>query len=721
MNPKRSNRTLKHIIFICSIITALILSNVIYTMITRTHLRTGTAVLKYGSENEKSRALTASRGYIFDRSGEIIAQDETTYTMYAILNSSHLGIGGTAEYVMDPKMTAEKIAPILKLEVDDVLGSLEKAMASGRYQTEFGLAGKSLSTTQKEAIDALELPGISFTKSSQRYYPTGKFASNLIGFAQYDETEKRIVGKMGLEAYMDEHLKGVDGEERYQSTALGTSIPGSKHVISNAQNGNDVYLTIDKNVQVALEKTMEDTMEAFDSQRAWGIIMEVETGRILGYSAYPTFDLNKRDIEEYVDVPSQKIYEPGSVMKAITYAAAIDSGNYPANKTFESGAFHMGIDANGNATRVSSNGESVIKDALGKDYGVITFEEGFARSSNIAICDMLTKYFPTDIFSDYLDRFGFFKKVGMEGVQEGTGTKVFNYPIEKLTTGFGQGSTVTAMQMVQAFSALFNDGKMVKPYYIDKVLNSYTKDVVDENTTEVVGEPISKETSQQIISLMDDVVNKEHGTGFYRFHMDDVEVIGKTGTGELIENGKYSTSMYTNSFMGAAPADDPKIMMYYAFESADIKYSEGDYFKSAFRSALIAEGISGMSVEQNTTNTSWQEYEMPSLINHSLNYVSEKTKSMNFNQVIIGDGSSIIKQYPEAGATAITKQNVFLLSDGANITMPNMSGWSRKDVLRFSEITGIVIGIEGSGNVSEQSVPEGETITNGQEINIILK
>lgn len=722
MNPKRTNRTLKHIIVICTIIASVVISNVLYTMVTKAHLRTGENLLKYARESEQSRTLTAQRGYIYDRSGEVIAQDETTYTIYAILSSSHLGIGGVAEYVMDAKMTAEKIAPILKVEPETILNFLEVGLASNFYQTEFGTYGKNLSTAQKEAIEALELPGIEFSKSSQRTYPTGKFASHLIGYAQFDETEKRMVGKMGIEEYLDEYLQGTDGEERYQSTASGTSIPGSKHVTSPAQNGNDVYLTLDKNVQVALEQAMAGTMEKFNSQRAWAVIMEVETGKILGYSAYPTFDLNDRKIDDYINVPTQYLYEPGSVMKAITYAAAIDSGNYPAGKTYGSGTFYMGIDGNGNPYRSSDDVDlGTIKDALGKDYGTITFEEGFARSSNIAICELLTSYMSPDIYADYLTRFGFFKKVGMEGVVEEAGTLNFTWPIDKLTAGFGQGSNVTAMQMVQAYSALFNDGKMVKPYYIDKVVDSASEEIVKQGQTEIVGTPITKETSQKMIELMGQVVNEEYGSGYLRFHMDDVDVIGKTGTGEMAINGKYDTGMYVNSFMAAAPASDPKVMMYYVFESADIKYTYGDYFKSAFRQALIAEGISGMSVEENSTNTTWKEFEMPMLVNHSLDYANEKIKTMNFNKVIIGDGSMIVSQYPSSGESAITKQNVFLLTDGSTITMPNMSSWSRKDVSQFSEITGIPITIDGSGNVSEQSVKEGEAITSSSEIKVVLK
>ncbi len=726
MNPKRANRTLTTIMMICVIITCLVLMNVLYTMITKTHLRSGIVVTDYSSSAEKMKLITASRGMIYDRNKEIVAQDVDTYTIYAILDPSHTGIGDVPEYVSDPKLTSEKLAPMVNMSVDEMMQYFEIAQANNMYQTEFGLKGKNLSTAQKEAIDALELPGIEFTKSSKRFYPNGKFASYLIGYAQYDEEEQRVVGKMGVENMLDEYLKGQDGEERYNASANGTVLPGSKYVTAQAVNGNDVYLTLDKNVQVALEKCLETTMKDFHAQRAWAIVMEVETGRILGYAAYPTFDLNERDIKEYRNFPCDSEYEPGSIMKAITYAAAIDSGHYPEGKTYQSGQFYMGIDSNGQAYRAASKAESeeVIYDAMGRDYGTISFEEGFARSSNVGISEMLTKYLPTNIFEEYLERFHFFQRVNMVGVSnEAAGVKNFTYPIEKLTTGFGQGSSVTAMQIVQAYSALLNDGKMMKPYFIDRIVNSYNGEVIEEYSPEVVGTPISKETADKMRDLMDQVVNDPKGGAYARYHMDDVRVIGKTGTSEIASNGQYTSDMYVNSFLGAAPYDDPKVLMYYVFESPDYLTYSGTPYQSAFRQALIATGVSGAVAEGNgdSATVNWQEYEMPALVNHSLDYANEKLKPYSVNKVVIGDGSGIVKQYPEAQSMFATKQNVFLLTDGANVTMPDMRGWVLKDVQQFAAISGFTIQTSGSGSVKSQSVAAGQVINQKTEIKVTLQ
>ncbi len=176
-----------------------------------------------------------------------------------------------------------------------------------------------------------------------------------------------------------------------------------------------------------------------------------------------------------------------------------------------------------------------------------------------------------------------------------------------------------------------------------------------------------------------------------------------------------------NSFMAAAPADDPKVMMYYVFESADILYSNGDYFKSAFRQGLIATGVTGDNDASSEDYSGWQEYQMPLLANHSLDYANNKIKSIGVKKVVIGDGSNIIKQYPEVDDKVVTKQNVFLLTDGANITMPDMKGWSLKDVKQYAALSGMNITWSGSGSVSAQNIKSGENITNKTEIKLTLK
>lgn len=724
MNPKKANRSIKRIIFVTGIIGALVVANVLFTMITHQHFHSGIDVLAFrGEDYYRTNTLSASRGFIRDRNNEIIAQDVDTYNIFAILDENRLGIKDAPAYVVNVEDTAAALAPKLNVDASVIEEALNNGKENKAYQVEFGNSGKNLSKEVKEQIDALGLPGIEFTQTTNRIYPTGKFASHLIGYALPDQETGAIVGKMGMEAFFNDELTGTDGSESYDISAEGAVIPGTKHLDQQAVNGNDVYLTLDRNVQLALETCLQGTMDEFGARRAWGMIMEVETGKILAWSSYPTFDLNERDIEDYLNVPSAYAYEPGSVMKGFTYASAIDNGVYAGDNTFYTEKFYMGYDAaNDKLFRASTPGGAIsdvpIRDALEKNMGTISFDIGFMKSSNIAICELLANYLSPSVFETYLDKFGFFKQVGTYGLDsEASGTKNYQWPSDKFSTGFGQASSVTALQLMQGYTAIFNDGKMMKPYFVDRIVNPYSGEATYSSQPQVVGQPISEETSKQMIDLMHDVVTNDAGTAHGRYRMDDIDLIAKTGTGEIFSDNE---GYYTNSIMAAAPYDDPKIMMYYAFESRDVLMFHGNFFKQAFKEAMVASHYSAGG-ENTTEYGNYKEYEMPGLTNHTLSYMDEKLYDMAVNKVIIGDGSSVIKQYPEAGETIISGQNIFLVTDGTTISMPNMIGWSKKDLSRFWEMTGIGITVDGFGVVTEQSVSAGDTIDKYSEVKVTLK
>lgn len=729
MNTRRSNRMITYIILVIGIIGALVVSNVLFTIVTGVHLRSGENIkAAYSGSEYERKEIVAKRGEIKDRNGQVIAQDMDTYTLVAYMNENRKD-GNKAAYVKNREQTAEKLAPILEVDASSLLETLDYAAENHLYQTEFGISGKNLSAAKKEQIESLDLPGLDFTTSSQRYYPSGKFASSLIGYANYNNEQGKIIGEMGLEMFLDKELQGSNGSVRYKQDAYGTILSNTKYVEKQAVNGYDVFLTLDKNVQLALESALEKTINNFHGQKAWAIVMEVETGKILGWAGSPTFDLNEKNITDYQNLPSQYTYEPGSTMKVFTYAAAIDTGVYNTQHTFPSGTFYWNYNNTDGIYRdTSQHGEqySPISDALGRNFGIINYDQGLIYSANTAICDLIANYLDPSVLEEYLDKFGFFKAVNVYGISENTGTKTFQYPIEQLSTGFGQASSTTALQLAQAYTAVFNEGTMLKPYYIDKIVDSSSNKVIYQGAKEELGTPIKAETAAQLVELMDQVVNVEGGSG-RRYKMEDVRVIAKTGTGEIWDplNNRYRSDLYVNSVMAAAPKEDPKIMMYYAFESGDIITFNGDYFKEAFREALVAENVAGTTGEttpnQGQVASDWKEYDMPSLVNHTLDYAARKMEGMNVNRIVIGDGGSIVKQFPSYKEKIITNQNIFLLTDGNTIKMPNMIGWTRKDVATFWDLSGIPIQIAGSGTVAEQSVPPDTVINVESKIEVKLK
>lgn len=731
------------VLFLSIILIGGIISfNVFFTTLTGIHLRSGVNVLdaREGFQ-QKVETLTAKRGIIKDRDGEIIAQNRDTYTIVAVLSKDRIG---DYSYVEDREFTARSLAPILNMEEEEILEYLN-LQDEGIYQTYLGEKGKNLTIDQKKAIDAIEytpdpdkkttgLPGIEFEKTITRVYTPGKFSSTLLGFANYDSEKKQMIGQIGIEAYLNDVLTGKDGKAISQKDAYGYSLPGTTQIVETSTNGSDVYLTIDKDVQEALEDCLQQTIDKLDAENAWAVVMEVETGKILAYGGSPTYDLNSREEVVYFDMPSMFTFEPGSVMKPITYAIAMEEGVYDENATVETGRFCVGY-KDGNQTIYRKDGPCSlignINDAYRPGWGNITFDEGLIRSSNTCIATLLTEYLNVEVFWEYLDKLGFFKPTGLEGISgsEESGIKNNTYAIDKINFGYGQGSSTTALQLVQAYSAIFNDGYEVKPYYIDKIVDANNNVVYEGQTTYVHqdedGNPVrifSKENCDKVKALMKEVIqNQEIGTG-RTYNIEGFDMIAKTGTGEVAVSGSYGKSIYTSNIMAAAPADDPKILVYYGFQSPHVSTFDKTYYKNMFTAAYEAAGI----YQTNTTDTEtdydkWVEYTMPTLKNHTLSYVENKIEDMSVHPIYIGDGNNVIDQYPKANDSVSTNQNVFIKTNSTNIVLPNMINWSYKDVMIYKEMSGLNITCQGQGVVVSQSVTENTKVTPETEIVIQLK
>ncbi len=726
MKRKQTNKKILIISIFSVLAFFLVAFNVIMVTIVGTHMNSGTDITQYSNAaNTRTTILKAHRGYIYDRNGNIVAQDQVKYKMYAILSTSRPNSGSKPAYVADKYYTAAVLAHVLECEE----APLVEILSRDAYQVEFGYYGNSLTKEQKEAIEAYDLPGIEFTEVPCRNYPLSNFASYFVGFAQYDTEQDKLVGKMGVEAIYDEQLSGQNGYRKIQVNTEGYALPGSESVTVEAHNGSDVYLTLDKTIQESLEGALTKTIEEhYDCDRAWGAVVECETGKILAISSYPTFDLNTLEIEDWTNMATQYAYEPGSTMKTFTYAAAIDSGVYPEGATFDSSSFFMGI-SNGYPIRVyEGSGNRIygqINNARNRDWGEITYDVGYRYSSNVGIAMLLCYYLSPDVLSQYLDNFGFFKKVNFEGFAEEVGVKNMYYPIEMLTTGFGQGSSVTMMQMLQGYTAIFNDGTMVKPYIVQQVKNSDTGEVEYLAETEVVGQPIKAETAKKVQQLMWDVVNTEDGTGI-RYRVDGVDVIAKTGTAEVA--GARNADRVISSVMLAFPADDPKIMVYYAFLSQYDRYlhAETETITSFVKKVAVQCGLTNGHADEKPVPEDGEErvteiYTMENYLNHSLKYVYDVDNEKDLDYVILGNGNQVINQYPKEGSTIISGQKVFLLTSDSDIQMPDISGYTRKDVMALWDLIGLAVAINGEGRVISQSIPVGTLIYSNSVLEVVME
>ncbi|MEY8258143.1 penicillin-binding protein [Erysipelotrichaceae bacterium 66-17] len=728
MSVKETNRKIRAMLMVMIVSAILVSANIVYTMTTHHHLWSGQDVLNSQIRSSiVNTSVEASRGNIYDRNGNIIAQEIPAYTIVAYLDDSLVDENGDPDYVSDPKKTARELKKLLPdIDEKQVAKILKKAIRNEQMQTELGTGTKRLDKSVMEEIRKANIPGIGFVEATKREYPSSPFASNLIGFAAYDEDEQKIAGKLGLEESLDDYLSGEDGRIQYQQMVDGSLLPGTLNVYKEAVDGDDVILTIDSNLQSIVETQLQATIAQNNAQSAWAIVVECETGKILAWGSYPTFDQNHpTEIPTYQNALSQMNLEPGSVMKPFVYATAIDTGVYPAGQSYTAGSFTYTQNGAGKIIRVANGtdtGYPVINDALGENFGVITFEQGLAFSSNIAICELLANYVNYDQFSSYLDKFGFYQYVDIPFVPEQQGVKNIQSASDYLSTGFGQASSLTILQLVQAYTAIFNDGKMMKPYVVDEIVNPHTNQVVEKYEPEVAGEPISAETAAKVRELMKGVM-ADGATGA-RFSIDGVDMIAKTGTGEIYneETHKYDSTIYTSSVMAAAPADDPKIMVYWGMQSANIiGYSE-EPFKTIMQAALIANAVNGTSQpSQPEEGDTWATYEMPSLVNHSLDYAMNKMSDKNVKIITIGDGNTVIDQFARKGQTIYSYDRVFLLTNGNTITMPDMTGWTRKDITAFWQLTGIGIQTSGYGKVSAQNIEPGTPIDTNTDIQVTLE
>lgn len=725
---RNSNRAVRRIFIVTLAVIILISSNVFIVAVGKLHLRSGTDLSAYAeSSNVVTETDQALRGTIYDRNGNVIAEDVRTYNIVCILSSSRLTGTGDAAYVKDKDTTADKLSAVLGIDRQKIYDYLNQDV----YQTELGTGGRGLTETIKDEIDDLNLPGIEFTDSVTRSYPNGQFASNLIGYAQTDDSGS-TVGKMGLELYLDSYLTGQNGSKTYQVDKDGYVLPGMKETSVSAVNGDDVYLTIDSGIQQSLEDSFKLSASQFDLTSAWGGAMEISTGKVLAWGQTPSFDPNNlSSITSYTNTGTQIPYEAGSTMKTFTWAAAMNEGLYDGTQTTNGNEYCFSGDSNNNPVRSSeSDSYGCIYNARHRQHGTVTLDTGLIESLNTVAATIENEVITPEKYLEYLKSFGFFQSVDTDGLPEETGTLNYTWPADKVSLSYGQGSTVTMLQMFQAYSAIFGDGSMKKPYFVDSIRDPYdSSNVVYQGETATTGTPITSDTATEIQALLTRVANDSDGTA-KSYEIPECKIMGKTGTSQVASNGSYDTGKVIYSIMAALPADNPQILVYYAYETdytTDValtaeagtaflrKVAQTYGFTNGDNSAASSGTSSSTSTGYGTTIT-----EMPDLLNHTLDYANGKLSSSGATVVTLGSGSTVINQYPNSGGNVTSGQRVFLLTDSTSFTMPDLTGWTRKDVAALWDVTGFGFELSGTGTVVSQSIPAGTSVTKGTEIKVVF-
>ncbi|RHB51205.1 PASTA domain-containing protein [Exiguobacterium sp. AM39-5BH] len=664
------------------------------------------------AEEERWKAvstLKAERGEIFDRFGQPIAINIPSYRVVAVLK---LGGERVENKTLMPEAfpeAAKQLATVLPMTEGDILKRLEQNKDRG--QIEFGVPGRDLTVEQKEEIETFKIPGITFVEEPKRYYPNKVFASSVVGYAQKIDQNGRIelVGELGIEKSLNDVLSESYGLYRFEKDLAGRQLVSSDEQLKvDPEDGADVQLTIDHRIQQLLDTKMEELYKEYKPKNATAIIMDPKTGEIIAVSDRPSFDPNTREISSYSNFSVSSRFEPGSTMKIFTLAAAINEGVYNPNELYKSGSYRYG--------------KTVFNDYNITGWGTIPMVEGVWHSSNVAFSILANERLGLSRYEDYFKAFKFDQRTGVDLPGEVNSQFDFESPMNVLITAWGQSTAVTPMQILQATSAIATDGTMKQPHVIKKVVNRETGETIRTTNPKVVGQPITAESARQTREALDGVVNSDVGTG-QLYALDNYRVIGKTGTAQIAENGKYLSGQYIHSFVGMAPEDHPELVMYIAVDRPNGDSSTTgprimaplfkDVMDVALRYRSVEPDKQKKSIDASTKTTS-------SFIGQARDEVMKEAKAAAFTPVSLGSGETVTAQSPVEGQPYVVGERL-LLKTAESFTMPTLKGWSLRDVKRLATLYQLNLEIDGTGFVTSQSIGEGKPVKTGATLKVKLK
>ena len=582
--------------------------------------------------------IKADRGLIYDRNGIILADNITTTSLVLIPNQ-----------IKDKKEVAQKLSEILGVSYEDMYKHVNKKTSIERVHPE----GRQLSYEVADKIKSLKLDGVYLVKESKRYYPFDTYLAHTLGFVGVDNQ-----GLSGLELTYDKYLTGEDGAIKYYSDAKGNRLKLNE-VYQQPQDGMNITLTINNEIQASLERELNNAVTKYNPDRAIGIVMDPDNGEILAMSARPNFSPNNYQdysLEEINrNLPIWATYEPGSTFKIITLAAALEEGKVDLDKDTYNDSGSIKVE---NATlHCWKHG----------GHGHETFLQVVENSCNPGFVVLGQRLGKNTLFN-YINKFGFGKKTGIDLNGEGTGI-IFDLnkvgPVELATTAFGQGVSVTPIQQITAVSAAINGGKLYKPYIVKSINEPETNTVIKENKKTLVRRVISEKTSAEVRRALESVVANGSGRTAY---IDGYRVGGKTGTAQKVENGRYLENNYILSFMGYLPADDPEVVVYVAVDNPKGTVQYGGTTVGPIAKAVLKDSIKALDIKKRDGGMDkrykWPDPKTKKVADVTGMSVDEAKKELKgLNVIIEGDGNKVTYQSPEAGTKLDEGKTVRLFTE----------------------------------------------------------
>lgn len=666
-------------------------------------------------QQTKDVVISSKRGTIYDRNMKELAKSASADTVTA--SPREIKESGKINEV------ATGLASILGMDKDKVYATLAK-------NSSYEVVKRKIDKDQADAIRAEGYPGIALVEDFKRYYPGGSLASHVIGFVGTDNQ-----GLAGIEMIYENYLKGVPGRIITAKNAAGTNMPFKYEKYIDPENGVNVVLTIDEVVQRKAEDALKKAVENYNVQNgAACIIMGAKTGEILAMATYPTYDLNspftimdeqiKEEIEEIEDEKerTQKTsdalnkqwrnkavvdaYEPGSTFKAMVAAMALEENLVSLNENFVcTGSVHV---ANYNIGCWNRNG-----------HGTETFVQGVYNSCNPVFMSVGSRLGGSRFYK-YYKSFGFGATTGFDLPGEAAGVfhpmDRFN-EVELATASFGQGFTVTPLQLVTAYSAITNNGYMVKPHLIKSLVDD-DGNVIKNFETETIRQVVSKETAHTVCQILEGVAADGTSKNAY---IEGFHIAGKTGTSEKTPRGN---GKYVASFVGFAPADDPELICLVMLdEPMGSSYMGGQIAAPTFKE-IMSDVLIYMQIENDST----QEYNfVPNITGQKADEAKKTLKDAGFKYIIQGEGDSVISQSPAVGTALGSNAVVVIYTEEMAedyVTVPDLNGYYASDANQILINTGLNMKVKGAYSVSTsvlvgtQDPPAGTEVPRGSVVSV---
>ena len=705
-----------------------------FAVIIGTGKKFGVDLVKEASKvHQTTKTVPAKRGTIYDRNGTPIAEDATSYNVYAVIDKDYKSANGNILYVEESQYNkvAEIFHKYLDMEESYVKEQLSKPNLK---QVSFGVKGNGITYANmmaiKKDLETAKVEGINFTTSPNRSYPNGKFASSFIGLAQLHENEdgtKSLIGTSGIESSLNSLLAGTDGIITYEKDRLGNIVPGTEQVTQQTVNGKDVYTTLSSPLQSFMESQMDAFQEKLKGKYMTATLVSAKTGEILATTQRPTFNADTKEgiTEDFVwrDILYQSNYEPGSGMKVMTLASSIDNNTFPSGEYFNSSEFKI-ADA---TTRDWDVNEGLTTGSM------MTFLQGFAHSSNVGM-SLLEQKMGDATWLDYLKRFKFGVPTRFGLTDEYAGQLPADNIVSIAQSSFGQGISVTQTQMLRAFTAIANDGVMLEPKFISAIYDTNNQSV-RKSQKEIVGNPVSKEaastTRNHMILVGTDPLYGtmyNHYTGKPIITVPGQNVAVKSGTAQIADekNGGYlvGSTNYIFSVVTMNPAENPDFILYVTVQQPE-HFSNpwfGEFANPILeRASAMKESLNLQSTAKNldqvTTTTS---YAMPSIKDSSPGDLAEELRRNLVQPIVIGTGTKIKELSVSEGDNLEANQQILILSDKVE-EMPDMYGWTDENVQTFAKWLNIEVEWEGSGKtVKKQSVRANTALKDIKKMKITL-